>query len=201
MGRPQLFTRQQVLDAAVSLVAAGGPPAASMAAVAEEMGGPTGSIYHRFGSREELLGEMWIGIAESFQHPFVDILASAGSAVEVGVEAALHTPRWARENLAQARIFLLYRREDVLPKGWPGNVEERAERLRSELRDAMGSYVQRLAGAASAVAVERCAFSIVDIPYAGVRRYLAAGKAPSSLAEQLIEECARAVLTEVATSV
>lgn len=199
MGRPQLFTRQQVLDAAARLVAAGGPPAASMAAVAEEMGGPTGSIYHRFGSREELLGEMWVGIAESFQNPFVEILASPGSAVDVGVEAALHTPRWARENLAQARIFLLYRREDVLPKGWPTNVEERAELLRAELRNAMGGYVQRLAGTPSAVAAERCAFALVDIPYAGVRRYLAGGKPPSGLADQLIEECARTVLSEFGT--
>ena len=194
MGRPQRFTHQQILDSTIRLIASRGPGAASMAAVAAEVGGPTGSIYHRFDSREHLLAEVWLGIADSFQAAFVDLLRAPGPALEAGVEAALHTPRWARHHLPEARIFLLQRREDLLQNGWPEPTKARAERLRVELRDAMLDFTRRAFGDATGVLLERTALALVDIPYAAVRRHLAGGNPPPVGVDGLITEASGAML-------
>ncbi|MEJ7734392.1 MAG: TetR family transcriptional regulator [Polyangiaceae bacterium] len=47
-GRPAKFDREELLDAALALVAEGGPAALTLAALARAAGAPTGSIYHRF---------------------------------------------------------------------------------------------------------------------------------------------------------
>jgi len=59
-----------------------------MASVAARLGAPTGSIYHRFRSRKELMAETWLAAAESFQAGFIAALHRP--ARQPGLEAALH---------------------------------------------------------------------------------------------------------------
>ena len=55
MARPAQFTSEAFVDAAIALVAEGGAGAATLQAIARRVGGPTGSIYHRFESRAAIL--------------------------------------------------------------------------------------------------------------------------------------------------
>ncbi|NOX28486.1 MAG: helix-turn-helix transcriptional regulator, partial [Actinobacteria bacterium] len=55
MGRRPKYSSDQILDAAASLLAADGPTALSVARIAARLGAPSGSIYHRFGSRDVLV--------------------------------------------------------------------------------------------------------------------------------------------------
>ena len=48
MPRPAIFTLDELLDAAAALLAADGPSAVTMSAVARAAGAPSGSMYHRF---------------------------------------------------------------------------------------------------------------------------------------------------------
>ena len=59
MPRPQLHPTDAMLDAARDLVLRAGPRATTIEAIAEASGAPTGSIYHRFRSRDELLATLW----------------------------------------------------------------------------------------------------------------------------------------------
>ena len=53
-----MFERSDMTGAALRLVADRGPQAVTVAALAREVGAPTGSIYHRYRSRDELLAKL-----------------------------------------------------------------------------------------------------------------------------------------------
>src|SRR5258705_11938151 len=66
MPRPALFTVDELLDAAAALLAADGPAAVTMSAVARAANAPSGSMYHRFPAPAALCGELWIRTAGRF---------------------------------------------------------------------------------------------------------------------------------------
>src|SRR5262249_7671750 len=118
MVRPAKFDESQILDSARGLVAMHGPAAATMSAIARSVRAPTGSIYHRFESREVLLGEVWLRTAEAFQDAYFEVLRGI-SARDAGLAAALFFVGRVRADLAEARVLLLHRREDFVDRGWP----------------------------------------------------------------------------------
>ena len=67
MGRRPKFDRESIAAAARQVVAERGPRGATVAAIAAHLGAPTGSIYHRFRSRELLLADLWLTVVEAFQ--------------------------------------------------------------------------------------------------------------------------------------
>src|SRR5262245_48823184 len=125
MSRRAQFDEERILASTTRLVAADGPMAATMAAIAGALRAPTGSIYHRFPSRDVLLGEVWLRAATSFQDGFFVVLGRP-VARDAGLAAALYLPHRVRENLPEARILLLYRREDFLAPHWPKKMRTRA---------------------------------------------------------------------------
>src|SRR5262249_40910148 len=118
MARPK-FADQDFLDAALVLAAEGGPPAATVGAIAERLGAPVGSFFHRSPSRAGLLGELWLRTVLDFQQGITAAL-DAGD----GLRAALHTPAWVRSHLDEARLLLLYHRDDFLQGGWPDDLHD-----------------------------------------------------------------------------
>src|SRR5882724_13305685 len=98
MVRLAVFSADAIVDAAISLLAEGGPAAASLAAIARKVGAPTGSIYHRFESRAAILATAWLECHESFAAAIAPPLR-AGQ----GLEAALSVVAWARGDRRRAR--------------------------------------------------------------------------------------------------
>src|SRR6266850_1310087 len=90
MGRPK-YDNGDFLDAALAIAAESGPPAVTVGAITERLGAPVGSFYHRFASRDVLLGELWLRTVLDFQRGIAAAL-DAGD----GLRAALHTPAWVR---------------------------------------------------------------------------------------------------------
>lgn len=155
-----------------------------MATIAARLGAPTGSLYHRFGSRGLLLASLWLRSIRRFQHGFTAAL-EAGDAEA----AALHTPRWCRENPAAAAVLLLYRREDLAAQ-WPAELGDELERLNHTASAALTSFAQRHPG----IDRERLVFAVVDVPYGAVRRYLVRRQPPPALVDELVVTACRAVL-------
>lgn len=118
MPRVAKFDEVQILNAAAKLVAARGPAAATMSAIGAAIGAPNGSIYHRFQSRDELLGQLWLSKAKRFQDRWAEAIDEP-DAVKAGLEAALSMPRVVREDLDGAKVMLLYRRADFLAEAGP----------------------------------------------------------------------------------
>ena len=67
MAPPRKHETDVILDAARALVLAGGPRAASVAAIAKASGAPAGTLYHRFGNRDGIVAAAWLRALERFQ--------------------------------------------------------------------------------------------------------------------------------------
>jgi len=73
-------------------VAAGGPGAATIGAIGALLKAPSGSIYHRFASRDVLLGRLWLSKAAFFQNRFTEAFTNPDAA-KAGLDAALSLPQ------------------------------------------------------------------------------------------------------------
>jgi AcrR family transcriptional regulator len=195
VGRPALYGAQQILDTAARLAATDGPAGSTIGAIASALGAPTGSIYHRFGSRDVLLAELWLQTVESFQAGFQAALAGPGPR-EAGLQAALYTPQWVRANPTPARLLLLHRREDFLPDGWPAEVAQRAADLGKQGELALRSFARRALKSASAQALRRVRYAVIDLPYAAVRPHVHSNESPPPIVDELITAAYRAVIAD-----
>lgn len=180
MGRKPYFGRDDFLNAALAIVSESGPGSLTIAALAARTGAPVGSVYHRFASREVLLAELWIGIARSFQRGFLEALDRDG------LEAALYTAKWARSNLNEGRVLLLYRREELVAGAWPDDVKEHAADLARELEKGLVSFAKRQFGGARRESIRRAVFALMDVPLAAVKTHLEKGEPPPAFLDELI---------------
>ncbi|MCC7541479.1 MAG: TetR/AcrR family transcriptional regulator [Deltaproteobacteria bacterium] len=193
MGRPPKFGRRDIAGAALRLVAARGPAAATMSAIAQELGAPTGSIYHRFASRELLLAELWMEVVESFQGELATSLAEARD-IDGAARAVRRMLGWVRAHPIEARLLLLHRREDFVPGDWPDALVERAAALEPQMGSALRRFCKRALGDAGEPSLARARFALLDAPIGGVKRYVQAGKQPPPMLDELLERTLRAVL-------
>ena len=180
MGKKPKYSREQILDVALQHLTSEGPRSVSIKRIASALGAPSGSIYHRFKSRDHLVAELWLDVVESFQSRFCEQVHQNPATAARGVV------EWARENPKQAVVISRYRREDLMGPEWPEQTRQRAgflgEQLQTELKHLFGKYGK-----------ERVLLALVDLPKAAVKRYLGADEMPENL-EEMVEEAARAVL-------
>ncbi len=193
MPRTPKFHDAQILASARDLIAARGPAGASIGAIARAIRAPTGSIYHRFESRDVLLGEVWLGAAEAFQTAYFEVLGGA-VAREAGLAAGLYLAQRVRANLAEARVLQLHRRQDFVGRGWPADMERRARTLRSQVETELRTFSRRLCGRADARTVRMVTYAVLDAPFAAVRRHVAAQEAPPAYVDLLITTTYHAIL-------
>lgn len=186
MSRPRRHDDDRVLDATRELLLERGPRATSIRAIAARSGAPSGSLYHRFGSRDGIVAEAWTRAVRRFQVGFLAALEhpEPGSAA---ADAAAWTFDFATRHPADARLLLAFRREDLLDADLPAE-------LRAELRDLNLPIVEAVRGLARRLGVGRDArdaapeqvlFAVVDLPYAAVRRHLLGGGLPARLRADL----------------
>jgi AcrR family transcriptional regulator len=193
MPRPAKFSEQQILSTAAKIVAGEGAPAATIGAIAQALGAPSGSIYHRFRSRDELLGRLWLGKIAAFQAGALAALRQ-DDPEEAAVAAALFALTWVRSDPEGARIALLLRREEFEGGGWPPEMAAEARRLGAELETGLTSITRRLFGKATPRQRRAARFAIVDIAYAALRPHLARGEPPPAEIDGLVRAAATASL-------
>ena len=193
MPRPSKFSEVQILEATATLVAEGGTDAATIGAIGALLDAPSGSIYHRFPSRDVLLGRLWLSKAALFQNNFVAALAD-DDPVAAGLQAALSLPRTARADFPGARIMLLHRREDFLGDGWPAEMQAEARRLRQQVDDALQQITRRLFGRISAETSRTATFAVLDVAFGAVRRHVAANEPPPPAVDRLITTAYLAII-------
>ncbi len=189
MGRKAQFTKNQFVDAALKLAAEQGPGAITMGSIAGQINAPIGSVYHRFASREILLAELWLRLVESFQQGFLEALDQGD-----GLQAALHTLNWVRKHPNEGRVLLLYRREELTSGEWPDEIKERARQLTQELDKGLRKFTRRLFGRVTKKSLIRITFTLIDVPYAAVRRHLQAGRLPPVSVDELVRKTYLAIL-------
>jgi AcrR family transcriptional regulator len=187
MPRPSRFSVDALLDAAAELLAADGPAAVTMSAVARATGAPSGSMYHRFPTRAALCGDLWLRTEERFHSGFAAALATSDDPQARCVAGARYTVQWCREQPIEAQV-LLAGADALCRADWPADLTARRERLHRRLR-------RLLAGVRADP--ERVNAVLIDIPYAIVRRHLLAHRTIPASAERIVEDCARALISRI----
>jgi AcrR family transcriptional regulator len=194
MGRPAKFTSSDILDAAARLIARGGPRLATVQTIAEDLGAPSGSIYHRFASRELLLARLWIRTIRRFQTGFLEAL-TIEDLDQAARAAATHTPRWSREHLDEARVLLLYRRADLAAR-WPDELGEELADLNVDVGQALRDYTRRRFERVTDAGLERVTFALVGVPYGAVHGHLLSGEPPPPSVDDLVAQVCTCILGE-----
>jgi AcrR family transcriptional regulator len=178
MPRPRLHSDDAVLDATRQLLLAGGSQAATTASISALSGAPVGSLYHRFGSRTQLLADVWLRTVRRFQAGFV-VAATGPAPLDRALGAALWTVDFATTNVEDARLLLRTSQAEILGLA---ELPEPTRRALSVLNRPVARVVRRLAtdlyGSASAERVELVTIAVIDVPYTIVRRHLLRGSSP-----------------------
>ncbi len=178
-----------MLDAARTLVVTGGSRSLSMAAVAERLGAPSGSVYHRFPSRDHLAAELWLRTAERFQDRFVDQLDADGEPVEVAVAIARGVVDWTVAHPDDAAVLIEFRRTDFIADDVPAPLVERATALGRQLGAAFDRLAERMNRP-----VDMVGLAVAGVPYATVRPALGAGRPVPDWAADGVERAVRGLL-------
>lgn len=182
-----------MLDAARDLLLEEGSSSATIEAIAKASGAPTGSIYHRFGSRDELIARLWMRAAYLSQASFVVALEQE-DAKKAALAAAMSSIDFCQEHSADARLLTSFRREDLIRTAPEGRLAEELEDLNRPLERAVVHLAKRLYGKATRAALDRTLLAVVDLPYGAAHRYLTAG---TDLPKGLKDDLTRAVLAVI----
>jgi AcrR family transcriptional regulator len=188
MGRA-LFDNAGFLAAARALACEWGPGAVTVDSVTQRLNAPKGSFYHRFASRDALLGELWLQTVLAYQEGFVRAI-EAGD----GLGAALHTPAWARLHLDDARLLLLYSRHDFVHGDWPAGLKRGVRDQAQRFESCLTSFARQAFGRADPAHLRRAAFVLAEVPIAAVKTHLERREPPPMLVDALITKTYHAIV-------
>jgi AcrR family transcriptional regulator len=185
------FGQMDFFAAALAIAAAEGPAAITIASITSRLRAPTGSFYHRFASRNVLLGELWLRTVMEFQEG-ISAALDAGD----GLRAALHTSAWARAHLDHARLLLLYDQRDFVQGEWPDELHERVAEMTRRMEASSLRRAQVIFGEDGREEVRLAQFLISEVPLAAVRQHLVRREPPPPLVDDLIRTTYRAVVAD-----
>ena len=192
MARPASYSRADILTSARDVAANAGPSEMSIAELGEHLGAPTGSIYHRFKSKDELLATVWLDTVETFQ-------AAVFEQIDHGcdpAELAGFVVRWCRDNHTLAKLLNLYRRSEWLGDRVGEETTKRAEALNVPIKKMITDAAERWLGNKTPRAFEIVQLAIITLPSAGVRTWLQRDQQVPEWVAPSIEAAARSIIKE-----
>jgi AcrR family transcriptional regulator len=183
MGRPPKYSNDQILDAVLDSLRRFPARQITVAIVADCLGAPSGSIYHRFASRDALLASAWLRSGEGFRAELAR-LSAAPDPLEGGFGVVRYTLDWARRRPAEAVFVLLNTRSEFTSGEWPAQLARRATRLGNDITDTVRTFAARIPG----ISLARARFALLDVPQAAIRRAHVTGTALDDEAQRMVEE-------------
>ncbi len=195
MGRSPKFSVAEILDAGIDLIACSGPTALTISGIAHELGAPSGSIYHRFPSRDLLAAELWLRSVEAFQDACIPDAVFADP-VQAIREIAANVLRWCREETDTAALLLLYRSSDFFSGDWPDDLRTRNEAQMARVARLSIELCDRLE-ATTPAQQRRVRFATVDNPASAARASLANRLPPPEMLDAIVDDAVVAVLSGI----
>lgn len=172
MPQPIKFSADVMLDAVRALVLDGGPAAASARAVCAATGASSGSVYHRFPRRDDLVATAWLRAQDRFLGVYLDALRAPGR--DAAIEAAVTVLSWSRDCPADAVLLLRYALADLLRGDISPALAARADVNQQALRDALHAVAE-----ATGHRPRDVVLAVADLPYTVIRRALRDGGTPT----------------------
>ncbi|MUM19215.1 TetR/AcrR family transcriptional regulator [Mycobacterium sp. CBMA271] len=193
MGRKPQYTTDDILDAALGLVTSAGPSAATATAVGKVLGAPSGSVYHRFASRDELMARLWLRSITRYQDGLLAALALPDA--EIALHAAIdHAFDWTQENRNEAQLLLQYDKADLVAH-WPNTLAAELKALNARVRKSLREFTERRYGSVTPELLDKVMFALIDMPYAAVRRHLPDRGEPAPWLREFIHAGAQNLLS------
>jgi AcrR family transcriptional regulator len=176
-----------MLDAARDLLLADGSRAATVEAIASASGAPIGTIYHRFGSRDELITRLWMRAVYRSQASFVAAIEEPDPR-EAAIGAAVSLIDFCSEHPADARLLASFGREELIVATPEGALADELRELNRPVERAISDLARRLYGKRTRAALDRTLLAVFDLPYGATRRRLVSGRRlPRNLRAELRE--------------
>ena len=194
VGRNRKFTDDQLLDAARDAVVRYGR-GATVAQVSLVSGAPTGSIYHRFTSRDEMMIRLWLRSIERYHEHLFEVVSRENDPETALVSLARTTTRYCREHPAEALAMTLFRHEHLM-EIVPDPLRTRAEHINDHAFATFADLgAKRFPNRADDPAlVEFVYMCVVGLCYGLVRPYIMSGtEIPEWLEEVAARGCAGAL--------
>ncbi|PZG17714.1 TetR/AcrR family transcriptional regulator [Nonomuraea aridisoli] len=166
MPRSPSFTHDQILDAARD-AAFEHWRSATVGHVTALLGAPSGSIYHRFASRDVLFGSAWIRSIKAFQAGLTRA-AETDDPIEAIVRTALWIPEFCRRHPRDARMMTVFRYADLVATG-PPQLQEELRHLNDPVADHLRRLTEGRYGRVTRHGMEVVALACRDSPYGIVR--------------------------------
>lgn len=171
MARPSKFTRDEILDAARDAIARHGR-GATVAHIAREIDAPTGSLYHRFGSREELLVALWLRSIRRFHVGLLEA-AALGDSQAALLEMVRHFVRYCSTFPSEAMAMTLYRQES-LRENCPSTLTDQVATLNDAVTAAVTALCARRYPDPTPYRVDLVITAVQRLPYGLIRPYVGA---------------------------
>lgn len=196
MPRPRTHTDEQILSAVRDLLLAHGSRGVTTAAVSERSGAPTGSLYHRFGSRAAMVAEMWVRTIRDFQDQLLEVSAAASPGMDRALAIAGEIVDYSSRHPEDARLMLIASREELRDDPTiPQELQDTLARLNEPVEALVKQLVRELYGRLSPAGADRVTIGVIGIPYTGVRHALLTGSDPQRI-RSLVIKAARATLED-----
>ena len=171
--------RRQILEAALDRFTTDGVEATTIADIRARCGASVGSIYHHFGSKEELAIALYLEGLHSYQKGFLRELRQHEDA-ESGVRAVVgYHLRWVSEKTSWARYLLYLREADLITPA-----EDAIGAINEPFVAAMMSWLEPHVEAGSVARLPHDLFQALLVgPLHHFSRQWLAGRTTSSMAE------------------
>jgi AcrR family transcriptional regulator len=195
MPRHRTHTDEQILSAVRDLLLAHGSRGVTTAAVSERSGAPTGSLYHRFGSRAAMVAEMWVRTIREFHEELFKASAAAEPGMDRAMAVAGAIVDYSSRHPQDARLMLIASREELENDATiPEELSVSLATLNDPMNDLVRQLVRELYGRVSPTGVDRVTIGVIGIAYTAVRRMLLNDADPKRI-KPLVIKAARATLT------
>jgi AcrR family transcriptional regulator len=194
MGRARTHSDESILAAARDLMLEHGPRGVTTAAVSAASGAPTGSIYHRFGSRSALVAELWLRTVHDF-HEFVHRRTLGLRGRDRALAVADAVLDYAVEREPDARLLTMSSREELRSdESLPAELRSAAVALNAPLIGLARELAGEIYGSGARPMVDRVIFAVYDIPYAAARHALGGRGRPSAALRRSMRAAVTAAL-------
>ena len=145
-------------------------PSLNIATIAKQINGLSGSIYHRFRSREEILIQLWLRSISRFHIGFLAAVNTADPNAAIRAFAR-HVVSFCRQYPQDALAMTLYRHSKLVHTV-PTDLKNEVEHINDGINAAIGNLCQRRYGILSNQHREILTLAIVQTPYGIVRPYV-----------------------------
>lgn len=111
----RLDKKQALLDTALTLFVSQGFHATSTASIAKQAGVATGTLFHHFTSKDELMKQLFLGIKQEFADAIKDQISQKGDIKSDAQHLWQVAINWAIENPLKQEFFQQYSMSPSIP--------------------------------------------------------------------------------------